>query len=330
MGRVIFGLGGELVEVAHQNLAVKWFSGQLGLAFGLGMSFSRIGSAGNSYFTPKLYEESGSLNLPLMVSFIICSISWLFGLFVIYFDYKSDQQESIGLKIEQTSIIEKFDNEIFDIKAICRFEPIFWLLVINSSLSYGCAMGFLNISNAYVSNQFGFNTSDSGNIITLYYLVSMILTPIFGKLVDHYGKRVKLMILAIIIFAVTQIGLTLIPSCNGCSYPIFIFITLGIFISIYGAVFWPSVALVVHKKYIGVAIGMIYSSINFFMIFIPIGIGKILDNFDYYWVNIFLIFLASISLSVSFIIKKIDENTGRRLASMINIPIILANENFLL
>ena len=329
MGRVIFGFGGELVEVAHQNLAVKWFSGQLGLAFGLGMSFSRIGSAGNSYFTPKLYEESGSLNLPLMVSFIICGISWLFGLFVIYFDYKSDQEESIGQKIvKQTSIIENVGNKICDIKAICRFEPIFWLLVINSSLSYGCAMGFLNISNAYVSNQFGFNTSDSGNIITLYYLVSMVLTPIFGKLVDHYGKRMQLMILAILIFAITQVGLTLIPSCNGCSYPIFIFIILGIFISIYGAVFWPSVALVVDRKYIGLAIGVIYSSMNFFMIFIPIGIGKILDNFDYYWVNIFLIFLASISLSVGFIIKRFDENTGRRLASMIKIPNILVNDNF--
>jgi len=47
-GRVIFSLGGESLSVAQSTFAAKWFKGnELALAFGITLSFSRIGSFAN-------------------------------------------------------------------------------------------------------------------------------------------------------------------------------------------------------------------------------------------------------------------------------------------
>ena len=309
-GRIIFGVGGELIEVAHQNLAVKWFRNQLGLAIGLGMSFSRIGSAANSFFTPKLYQESGTLSLPFMVSFVLCGFSWLVGLFVIYVDYKSDEQEGL---LDKTEKIMENEKKLCKFEEVKRFAGIFWLLVLSCSLSYGCVMGFLNISNDYISERFGFNSSDSGNIITLYYVVSMALTPLFGRFVDKFGKRARLMLISSVIFIITLLGLTLIPDCNVCYYPIWVFLIMGIYMSIYGASFWPSIPLVIDSKYIGTAFGLIYSSLNFFNILMPIAVGWIKDNFNYLWVNVLLTIISIGTLIVALYLNKYDNSTGKRL-----------------
>lgn len=46
VGRFIFGLGGESLTVAQNNYTARWFDGpQLALAFGLVLSFARVGRA---------------------------------------------------------------------------------------------------------------------------------------------------------------------------------------------------------------------------------------------------------------------------------------------
>jgi len=45
VGRFVFGLGGESLTVAQNNFTARWFNGpQLALAFGLVLSFARIGA----------------------------------------------------------------------------------------------------------------------------------------------------------------------------------------------------------------------------------------------------------------------------------------------
>jgi MFS family permease len=59
VGRFIFGLGGESLTVAQNNFTARWFDGpQLALAFGLVLSFARIGSSVNFAVTPFLAKVS--------------------------------------------------------------------------------------------------------------------------------------------------------------------------------------------------------------------------------------------------------------------------------
>jgi MFS family permease len=55
MGRVVFGLGGECLNICQNAIIVKWFSkSELALPMGLTISVSRFGSVLNDIYSPRL------------------------------------------------------------------------------------------------------------------------------------------------------------------------------------------------------------------------------------------------------------------------------------
>jgi len=86
LGRAIFGLGGENLTVAQQTYTVRWFDGgrQLALAFGLVVSFSRIGTALTFVLAPKIVaagssgedaNDAGGIPAALWVASATCAMS---------------------------------------------------------------------------------------------------------------------------------------------------------------------------------------------------------------------------------------------------------------
>jgi MFS family permease len=58
IGRVIFGLGGECLNICQNAMIVKWFfKSELALPLGLTISFSRLGSVVNDNLSPRLVSE---------------------------------------------------------------------------------------------------------------------------------------------------------------------------------------------------------------------------------------------------------------------------------
>ena len=58
-GRFLFGIGGETLAVAQSAYAAQWFKGaELATAFGIVLSFSRIGSAVNFDISPAVVEAA--------------------------------------------------------------------------------------------------------------------------------------------------------------------------------------------------------------------------------------------------------------------------------
>jgi nitrate/nitrite transporter NarK len=71
VGRFIFGLGGESLTVAQNNFTARWFDGpQLALAFGLVLSFARIGTR----FSSALHRSASSAPslTPSMLCVCVC------------------------------------------------------------------------------------------------------------------------------------------------------------------------------------------------------------------------------------------------------------------
>lgn len=87
LGRFIFGLGGESLTVAQNTFTLRWFEGpQLALAFGLVVSFSRVGSAVNFIVTPWM---SSHFTVPASVGFgtLMCFFSFVSCLVLYVMDY---------------------------------------------------------------------------------------------------------------------------------------------------------------------------------------------------------------------------------------------------
>lgn len=58
IGRVIFGLGGECLNICQNAMIIKWFyKSEIALPLGLTISFSRLGSVINDNFSPRLVNE---------------------------------------------------------------------------------------------------------------------------------------------------------------------------------------------------------------------------------------------------------------------------------
>jgi len=93
VGRIIFSLGGENINVAQNTLVTKWFIGkELSFAMGLNISISRMGSAAAGFFYPPLYNVNHNLFLPLFFGTIICIVSWLLCNCMIYMDRKAGKK----------------------------------------------------------------------------------------------------------------------------------------------------------------------------------------------------------------------------------------------
>lgn len=96
IGRMLFGLASQSLITAQASMVSFWFKGkQLAFALGIAVTFPELGNALNSYLTPSIYESSGNLGTPLLVSVFICLISLICALTAAYIDKKADKVHMI-------------------------------------------------------------------------------------------------------------------------------------------------------------------------------------------------------------------------------------------
>ncbi len=138
---------------------------------------------------------------------------------------------------------------------------------------YSAVFPFQAFSPDFLLNKFGMSMSKSGEIASILYWVTMIATPLFGFIVDKYGKSATLMIFGSIL-------LTLIHLSFAFTHfnPIVPLVLLGIAIALVPAAMWPSVAKIVDEKRIGTAYGAMFSIQNLGLFLFPILAGLILDT----------------------------------------------------
>lgn len=174
--------------MSQSAVVSKWFKGkEVAMALGLNVSISRLGSVLNNIIEPALYEGTGSVVWGLWVGVIICGMSLCLGLGLCYYDRKRDVK--LGIQNQKLEDIDKVR-----LSDILSFKLSYWLIVINCFVVYICIMPFNNIASAFYQERFGFSSSEAGFIIVRYiqsttYIISAVLAPIFGAMVDRLGKR---------------------------------------------------------------------------------------------------------------------------------------------
>jgi MFS family permease len=99
-----------------------------------------------------------------------------------------------------------------------------------------------------------------------------LFTPLFGWVVDKWGKGATLMIYGslLLIFVHLMFSFT--------TFNVYILmVLLGIAFSLVPAAMWPSVAKIVPEHRIGTAYGAMFSLQNLGLFFVPILAGTVLD-----------------------------------------------------
>lgn len=243
VGRLIFGLGAESLIVSITTTLAKWFKGkELSFAFGLNLTIARLGSfsALNSPTWAKslYYSWQG----PLLVSFTASIISVL--AVVTYYVVDIWARKRYVLQPEENQ-----DRLVF--KHIFSYKASFWFITLLCVTFYSAIFPFQTFAIKFFQEVHNVTREHAGFLSSILTLSAMIMTPLFGILVDKFGKRAKLMIFgsSLIIPVYLLMAYTKIP----------LYIPMGIMglaFSLIPAVMWPSVAIVVPESKLGTAYGV--------------------------------------------------------------------------
>jgi MFS family permease len=312
-GRGVFGLQGECVCVIQSAIIAKWFK-RKELAFAMMIaSFSqRLSSSLNSFITPKLYTYSNNLGFPLLIGLCFCGLSFACALLVCYCESK--EYKTMILLRSQASTLQpelELDEPKIKLKDICSFKIWFWIFLMNGVAFNISVFTFLTIANKFYVSRFGYSNVSAGNMLTIFYLLTGILTPISGKLVDIYGKRFQFIVISMLVLVGAMAMLTFLPNYQAPNIiSVIPLILLGGVVAAYSAAFYPSVAFLVEPRKFGISYGLMLATINASLAASPELVGLIHDNttyidFGYFWVSIALGAVAILGIFIAIFVFKV-------------------------
>lgn len=361
-GYALFGVGAEVAGITVTKIIAKWFKGkEMATAMGVQVALARIGSqaayalalplAGGAASTeggcPCLATEgvvaagSTDLSFPLMIGLSLLVLGMVAFLVFAVFDKKLDRQNE-----GQTE--DGGDEEKFSFKDVSSIlcDKGFWLIALLCVLFYSCVFPFQKFATEFFTLKYNMDASLAGTIAGLPALGALILTPIFGGVVDKRGKSASIMMLgsAMLIFVHMVYA---VPSIDATWVAVALMLVLGVAFSLVPSAMWPAVAKIFPAHQLGTAYALIFFIQNIGLWGIPVMIGKVLDKFckiqitdpaqlkaltgcacpaecadcadvclttvssyDYTLPMMIFTGLAVLSLLIAFILKRVDKSKG--------------------
>merc|ERR1712127_9595 len=256
IGRMIFGVGGESLAVAQNAYAVAWFFGKgLNLVFGLQLSLARIGSTVNFQVMPWVYDlvsKSAEGNNALAYALMLASVTCIFSLGCAFALWALDKRRTRFIPSEPI----KAGDEIKITDAL-HFPFSLWLVFIICVTYYCCIFPFISLGKLFFISKFDFSPSQANNADSIVYLISSFASPICGFVIDQTGYNTIWVNAAILgtVGSYILMGFTFIN-------PFFAMGIMCFCYSMLAASLWPMVALIVPKRQIGTAYGLMQSVQN--------------------------------------------------------------------
>ncbi len=267
LGRFFYGLGAETSIVVISKILVKWFKGKdLALAFGLKVGFGRLGTFAALQLSPRISEGGTHLSTAIWFAAVLVLAGLLVFMVYMLMDIRYDKE------IQADNIQkEKEDFSFKDIGNILK-NPAFIYIALLCVTFYSAVFPFMAFAPDFFYHKFGFSSIQSGEITSLLPLGTLIFTPVFGFLIDKYGRAASAMIFgsALLLIIHLSFAFTMFQ-------PHIPMILLGISFSLIPAAMWPTMVQLVQEKQIGTAYGLMYSIQNLGLFGFPILSGLILD-----------------------------------------------------
>ncbi|MGZ2371980.1 MFS transporter [Ancylomarina sp. YFZ004] len=308
LGRFLFGLGAETSIVVISKIIVKWFKGkELALAFGVKLGLARTGSFLAFQLSPYLIDSPSGWTTAIWFAALFVCISLLVFMIYMMYDLKLDKQS------QEDGVVAKSDPfRMSDLKDLIT-NPSFMYVTLLCLTFYSAVFPFFSFSADFFLNKFNLSIDDSSDISSMLPIGTMIFTPLFGFIVDKYGRAATLMIYGSLI-------LVLVHTCFAFTTinPYVLMVILGIAFSLVPASMWPSVAKIVDEKRIGTAYGFMFSVQNIGLWIFPILAGLVLDktnapgaeSLDYTYTMIMFAALGILGLLFAILLKREDKISG--------------------
>jgi len=307
LGRFIFGLGGECLNMAINTYTVSWFQGeQLNLVFGLQLSIARLGSTLNFLVMGPLYDifkskqgKNEAIGLSLLVASCFTLMSLICSFILGWVDRKREK-----LSQRQDSIVEETPK----FADIGRLPATFWLLCLATMTYYGTTFPFISMSQNFFRKTYSFDIEQANFITGLVYLVSAVASPVFGLLIDRTGRNISWVVGAVTTSILCHQLLTL-PSVS----PYIPMVLLGLAYSVLASALWSLVSLIVPQPQLATAFGIMQALQNLGTALITMGAGVIVDQHGYMWLELFFSGWLCVSCISSVSIFIVDSYTTKYL-----------------
>ncbi|MCK5765359.1 MAG: MFS transporter [Bacteroidales bacterium] len=308
LGRFFFGLGAETSIVVVSKILVKWFKGKdLALAFGIKVGFGRLGTFAALQLSPVLADGGAHLDTAIWLAAILVFTGLLAFIIYMLIDMKLDRQ------IKHTAINKstaKFKaKDIFGLLG----NRAYLLIALICVTFYSAVFPFNAFAPDFLLNKFGMSYEASGQIASLLPLGTLVFTPLFGFMIDRYGKAASAMVLGSLVLLLVHLSFTFTTVM-----PHIPMIMLGVAFSLVPAAMWPSMVKLVDERQIGTAYGLMYSIQNLGLWGVPLLAGIILDKtnpanaetLNYTPTMLLFILLSFLGLIFALLLKYQDKRKG--------------------
>lgn len=294
------------------------------MALGINLSIARLGSVINDFVSPRLADVS--VPFAFWVGSMICFISLVCSLCVVPIDRTAERKlaEQHGVVLNR-ELPEEERVRLTDVK---YFGLPFWLLSASCIVVYGTVLPFNNIASTFISFSYICHgrccpasdvkndcpaqksaTKQANNYMMIPFVISAVVSPFLGGLVDRFGYRAVATTLSALVLGGVHLSLVFLSgSVGNVAVPL---VFMGIGYSIYAAAMWPSMPYIVPMKQLGTAYGLITMLQNIGLSLFPLIVAALRNSGpDYRYVSIFFACLGLLGFLVG-IWMNLDDKWNR-------------------
>ncbi|KAM9124718.1 lysosomal dipeptide transporter MFSD1-like isoform 6-T6 [Pangshura tecta] len=210
MGRLLFGSGNgsltniqeslilipsgppsmnwEIAPVVQNRITAFWFKGkELALAFGLTLSFSRLGSVLNFFFTQQ-FETHFGIQWTLWGGTLLCTLGFISAITVSMLDKVGMKQLGLDGVIQQ-------ESKKVRVQDVRRLPLRYWLLVLTIMFFYNGVFPFVADASKFIQDKYsGYSQQAAAYIAGAVYDSSLVLSAAVGILIASLWPSIPLVV----------------------------------------------------------------------------------------------------------------------------------------
>lgn len=281
-GRFLLGIGAEPLIVAATTVLAKWFSGrELGFAFGVNLSISRLGSASTDWSTSFAEPLYTNWQDPLWLATGVAAVGLAAALLYSRMEARA---------ASSTDGAQAAADGRLSFRELYAFGRAYWYVVALCVVFYAAVFPFRSFAIDYFQQAHGLGREAAGLLSSLLPMAAIIATPLFGLWADRSGKRALFMLVGTAVMLPLFLAATYLPPgplvglpFTGVAVPatlLAVMLALGVVFSLIPAVMWPAVAYIVEERRLGSAYSLMTFCQQIGWAVVPLAIGALNDGFQ--------------------------------------------------
>nr|XP_005294441.2 major facilitator superfamily domain-containing protein 1-like isoform X3 [Chrysemys picta bellii] len=178
----------KIAPVVQNRITAFWFKGkELALAFGLTLSFSRLGSVLNFFFTQQ-FETHFGIQWTLWGGTLLCMLGFISAITVSVLDKVGMKQLGLDGVIQQ-------ESKKVRVQDVRRLPLCYWLLVLTIMFFYNGVFPFVADASKFIQDKYsGYSQQAAAYIAGAVYDSSLVLSAAVGILIASLWPSIPLVV----------------------------------------------------------------------------------------------------------------------------------------